>query len=70
MNSVQAKHVTIGICNLCDAVNETIEGNDENEDKLISAAKAISVHTGQLVQATLMKADPNSENSRKLQVTF
>ena len=44
-----------------------VQGNAD-EDKLIAAAKAVAAHTAQLLLACQVKADPRSENNRRLQV--
>ena len=44
-----------------------MQGNAD-EDKLIAAAKAVAAHTAQLLLACQVKADPRSENNRRLQV--
>lgn len=64
---MQAKLVATATSNLCDAANQVVQGNAD-EDKLIAAAKAVAAHTAQLLLACQVKADPRSENNRRLQV--
>ena len=64
---VQAKLVATATSNLCDAANQVVQGNAD-EDKLIAAAKAVAAHTAQLLHAAQVKADPHSENNKRLQV--
>jgi len=47
------------------AANEAAQGN-ASEEALIVAAQAVSASTTQLVTASTVKADPNSESQRKL----
>ena len=60
--------VATATSNLCDAANLVVKGNAD-EDKLIAAAKAVAAHTAQLLHAAQVKADPHSENNKRLQVT-
>ena len=59
--------VATATSNLCDSANLVVQGNAD-EDKLIAAAKAVAAHTAQLLLACQVKADPRSENNRRLQV--
>ena len=51
--------------NLCEAANQVVQG-EADEHKLITAAKAVSSHTTQLLIACNVKADANSESNRRL----
>lgn len=53
--------------NLCESANAVVQG-EAREEKLIAAAKAVAASTAQLLIACQVKADPNSENNRRLQV--
>ena len=61
-----AKLVATATSNLCDAAKLVVKGNAD-EDKLIAAAKAVAAHTAQLLHAAQVKADPHSENNKRLQ---
>ena len=65
----QAKLVATATSNLCDAANQVVVG-DADEDKLITAAKAVAAHTAQLLLACQVKADPRSESNRRLQASY
>ena len=52
---------------MCDAANRVVQGKSD-EDKLIAAAKAVAAHTAELLLTCQVKADPRSENNRRLQV--
>lgn len=65
--SPQAKLVASATGNLCEAANSVVQGNAQ-EEKLIAAAKAVAASTAQLLIACQVKADPRSENNRRLQV--
>lgn len=64
---IQAKLVASATGNLCEAANGVVQGQAE-EEKLIAAAKAVAASTAQLLIACQVKADPRSENNRRLQV--
>ena len=53
--------------NLCEAANAMVQGQG-TEEKLISSAKAVASSTAQLLVACKVKADPNSQAMRRLQV--
>lgn len=55
--------------NLCEAANQAVQG-DASEEKLITSAKQVASSTAQLLVACQVKADPNSENMKRLQVIF
>ena len=63
----QAKLVASATGNLCEAANSVVQGQAQ-EEKLIAAAKAVAASTAQLLIACQVKADPRSENNRRLQV--
>lgn len=54
--------------NLCEAANQAVQG-EASEEKLVSSAKQVAASTAQLLVACKVKADPNSENMKRLQVT-
>jgi len=60
-----AKTVAGAVQHLVKAANDAAMGN-ATEESLIVAAQAVSASTTQLVTASTVKADPNSETQRKL----
>ena len=52
---------------LCETANQAVQG-EASEEKLVSAAKQVAASTAQLLVACKVKADPNSENMKRLQV--
>ena len=59
--------MAIATNNLCEAANQVVQGGAD-EHKLITAAKAVSAHTTQLIIACQVKADIDSESNRRLKV--
>ncbi|XP_039255853.1 talin-2-like isoform X8 [Styela clava] len=53
--------------NLCEAANQAVQG-EASEEKLVSSAKQVAASTAQLLVACKVKADPNSENMKRLQI--
>uniref|UniRef100_H2ZQQ3 I/LWEQ domain-containing protein n=1 Tax=Ciona savignyi TaxID=51511 RepID=H2ZQQ3_CIOSA len=53
--------------NLCEAANQAVQG-EASEEKLVTSAKQVASSTAQLLVACKVKADPNSENMKRLQV--
>ena len=53
--------------NLCEAANALVQGG-ASEEKLVAAAMGVSKSTAQLLLACMVKADPNSDSARRLQV--
>ncbi|XP_039255846.2 talin-2-like isoform X1 [Styela clava] len=53
--------------NLCEAANQAVQG-EASEEKLVSSAKQVAASTAQLLVACKVKADPNSENMKRLQM--
>jgi len=64
---VQARLVAIATHSLCDAANAMVQGQ-AREEKLISSAKQVAASTAQLLVACQVKADPNSQAMKRLQV--
>jgi len=60
-----AKNVAAVVQHLVQAANDAAQGN-ASEEALIVSATAVSAATAQLVTASTVKADPNSESQRKL----
>jgi len=60
-----ARTVAATVKHLVKAANDAAQGNS-SEESLVVAAQAVSAATTQLVTASTVKADPNSENQRKL----
>ena len=52
---------------LCETANQAVQG-EASEEKLVSAAKQVASSTAQLLVACKVKADPNSENMKRLQI--
>jgi len=55
--------------NLCEAANQAVQG-EASEEWLVSSAKQVASSTAQLLVACKVKADPNSENMKRLQVSL
>ena len=55
--------------NLCEAANQAVQG-EASEEKLVTSAKQVASSTAQLLVACKVKADPNSENMKRLQVNL
>ena len=54
---------------LCDAANALVQGGaGTGEDKLVASAKGVAKSTAHLLLACMVKADPNSDSARRLQV--
>uniref|UniRef100_H2ZQQ0 FERM domain-containing protein n=1 Tax=Ciona savignyi TaxID=51511 RepID=H2ZQQ0_CIOSA len=53
--------------NLCEAANQAVQG-EASEEKLVTSAKQVASSTAQLLVACKVKADPNSENMKRLQI--
>lgn len=53
--------------NLCEAANQAVQG-EASEEKLVTSAKNVASSTAQLLLACKVKADPNSENMKRLQI--
>uniref|UniRef100_A0A8C4QNG4 Talin 2 n=1 Tax=Eptatretus burgeri TaxID=7764 RepID=A0A8C4QNG4_EPTBU len=62
-----ARMVAAATSNLCDAANAAVQGHGSDE-KLISSAKQVAASTAQLLVACMVKADPDSDAMRRLQV--
>jgi len=60
-----ARTVAATVKHLVKAANDAALGNS-SEEALVVAAQAVSAATTQLVTASTVKADPNSENQRRL----
>ena len=65
--SLQAKLVAESTSQLCEAANDVVQG-EAQEERLIAAAKAVAATTVQLLHAAQVKADAHSENNKRLQV--
>lgn len=52
---------------LVESANSLVLG-ESSEEKLVSSAKQVATSTAQLLVACKVKADPNSENTKRLQV--
>ena len=61
-----ARHVAAATHNLCDAANALVQGQ-ATEQKLIAAAKQVAGSTAQLLVSCQVKADPNSQATKRLQ---
>lgn len=66
--SLQAKLVAESTSQLCEAANDVVQG-EAQEERLIAAAKAVAATTVQLLHAAQVKADAHSENNKRLQVS-
>lgn len=64
----QAKHVAATATNLCDSASSLVQGQ-ASEERLIAAAKAVSVANTQLLVACMVKANPDSDSARRLHVS-
>uniref|UniRef100_A0A674DS26 Talin 2 n=1 Tax=Salmo trutta TaxID=8032 RepID=A0A674DS26_SALTR len=62
-----ARMVAAATSNLCEAANASVQGH-ASEEKLISSAKQVAASTAQLLVACKVKAQPDSEAMRRLQV--
>uniref|UniRef100_A0A8C8FMP5 Talin 2 n=1 Tax=Oncorhynchus tshawytscha TaxID=74940 RepID=A0A8C8FMP5_ONCTS len=62
-----ARMVAAATSNLCEAANASVQGHS-SEEKLISSAKQVAASTAQLLVACKVKAQPDSEAMRRLQV--
>uniref|UniRef100_UPI00358E49C6 talin-2-like n=1 Tax=Myxine glutinosa TaxID=7769 RepID=UPI00358E49C6 len=62
-----ARLVAAATSNLCEAANAAVQGHGSDE-KLISSAKQVAASTAQLLVACMVKADPDSDAMRRLQV--
>ncbi|XP_017480871.1 PREDICTED: talin-1-like [Rhagoletis zephyria] len=62
-----ARHVAAATHSLVEAANSLVQGQ-ASEEKLISAAKQVASSTAQLLVACKVKADPESQAMRRLQV--
>ncbi|XP_065841732.1 talin-like isoform X2 [Oscarella lobularis] len=60
-----ARLVAAATQSLCEAANSAVQGVS-NTEKLIASAKAVASSTAQLLVACRVKADADSENSRRL----
>lgn len=67
LSSQKAKMVAESTSQLCEAANDVVQG-EAREERLIAAAKAVASTTVQLLHAAQVKADPHSENNKRLQV--
>ena len=61
-----ARLVAAATHSLCEAANSLVQGN-ASEEKLIASAKQVAAFTAQLLVACRVKADPNSEATKRLQ---
>eukprot|EP00117_Sycon_ciliatum_P001215 scpid5059/ scgid6971/ Talin-1 len=61
-----AKMVAETTGQLCEAANAVVQGG-ASQEKLVAAAMGVSKSTAQLLLACMVKADPNSDSSRRLQ---
>ncbi|KAJ3605813.1 hypothetical protein NHX12_027857 [Muraenolepis orangiensis] len=62
-----ARMVAAATSNLCEAANSAVQGH-ASEEKLISSAKQVAASTAQLLVACKVKADPDSQTMKRLQV--
>lgn len=62
-----AQMVASATGNLCEAANQAVQG-EASEEWLVTSAKQVASSTAQLLVACKVKADPNSENMKRLQV--
>lgn len=61
-----ARLVAASTHSLCEAANSLVLGHS-SEEKLIASAKQVAASTAQLLVACKVKADPNSEATKRLQ---
>ena len=65
----QAKQIAAATKNLCQSANMMVQG-EAQEEKLITAAKAVAASTTQLLAVCQGKGNAHSQTNKRLQVRF